>query len=288
MMRTDEIVPALPAGWQRCLVSLLVVAHFVAILTAVTSFSHPDFPAPAVAVLANRPFRPYLQATFLSNAYRFFAPNPGAPTVLWFRIQHEDGTVCWGEAPRTGRWLRPGYQRDLNLTMSLGQYLMPEGDNRAFTPIGAIAVASYARYLAREIAAHHDRVKAVGIYCVQHSVLLPEQIRAGWAVHDLPTYRATFAGAFSPVGERVDKHRPLVLDQPITRVAAGILAVDFYPRLRRRPGVEAGQLAEELGLPVPIRRLLAAYPELQHPPRADVPLEALLEELLQSPGTADR
>src|SRR5947209_20506488 len=132
--------PAPPRLVVRGLVSVLLVVHLFAILTAVTSFSTFNFPANRLAVWANQPFRPYLQATFLNNAYRFFAPNPGTPTVLWLRLQYCDRTIRWVEVPGTCEsWVRVAYQRRLNFTVLLGQHLAPDPTRegkRRFTATG--------------------------------------------------------------------------------------------------------------------------------------------------------
>lgn len=139
-----ELTPSTPSRAWRRLLSLLLLIHFFAILTTVTAFSTPDCPAPRMAVWADVPLRPYLQVTFLNSAYRFFAPNPGVPTILWFRVSYSDQNVCWVEAPvPADSWLRAGYQRRLNLAMHPGQHLFPVADSPGhalLTPIGEISL----------------------------------------------------------------------------------------------------------------------------------------------------
>lgn len=266
---TLVVLPVLPSAWARRLISGLVVAHFAAIFLAVTSYSAPNFPAPQLAVWASRPLQPYLQATFFNNAYRFFAPNPGTPAVLWFRIQYLDRSVRWLELPgRSAALVRAPYQRRLNLAVQLGQYLapMPAGaEPKALSALGKTLLPSCIRHVAsaagRQAADGSPlAVRTVGVYCVLHGVLLPAQVRAGWMPTDLRTYRATFLGAYTPDGERVDRFRPSVVDQPIAYVTAGILEVDVLPHLQEH-GTPGESLAE-LCLPEPIQELLARHPEL--------------------------
>src|SRR5512140_1404644 len=94
-----RVVAPIPSRSVRRGVSALIAAHLLAIGVAVTSYSSPNFAAPLLAVRASGPLQPYLQATFLNNAYRFFAPNPGTPTVFWFRIQYDDRSVRWVDLP---------------------------------------------------------------------------------------------------------------------------------------------------------------------------------------------
>lgn len=270
-MESQDSSPAPPAGVRR-IATVLILLHLFAVLTAVTSSSTPRFPAPALAVMANQPFQPYLQAAFLNNAYRFFAPNPGSPTVIWARVQYDDRSLHWVEAPRRDDcWLHPVYQRRLNLTVLLGQQAGPseEGELR-LNELGAMSVASFARHFAKVRAArHHDEmgVKSVGIYFLQHSPISPEQVRAGWEPIDLRTFQAVFVGAFTSEGARIDEFRPRLVAQPIADVAAGILETDLYPLVRKRADVEGLKLAEDLNLPMPLRRLLTRHPELLVPAR---------------------
>lgn len=290
---------ATPSPTTRRGVTLLLLVHFFAILTAVTSYSTYQFPAPALAVWANKPLRPYLQLTFLNHAYRFFAPNPGVPTVQWFRVQYQDRSVRWVESPQPARpWIRMPYMRRLTVALALPQFVQPvPGDpaRQQFTDFGQICLASYARHVARL----HERtgldgslvpVKSVGVYCIQHAPLSPEQVRAGWERVDLRTYQATFVGAFSADGTRTDEFRPDLVERPISQVAAGILEVDVYPLLRKNPASDGLQVANDLCLPAPVHRLLTRYPELLVPSTGEDNLQERIERVLAGEGrpSADR
>jgi hypothetical protein len=60
-------------------------------------------------------YRPYLQFMYLNNAYRFYSPQPGPSTLLWFCIEYEsnpDGSrnLRWVEVPamdKDGNHIRP-------------------------------------------------------------------------------------------------------------------------------------------------------------------------------------
>lgn len=292
MADPPKTTPLQPPRNVRRVVTVLLILHFFAILTAVTASSDRDYPAPQLAVWANEPLRPYLQSTFMNNAYRFFAPNPGSPTVLWFRVQYQDRQVRWVEAPSpAGSVLRGAYQRRLNLAMQPSQQVVPaagETGSYRLTPLGEIYLASYARHVAHR----HERVDAegepvgvrtVGIYFVQHASRTPAQVRAGWEANDLRTYKFVFVGAYRPDGERVDEFRPFLKDQSISTVAAGILEVDLYPPLSGRKGTDADYPIDTLSLPAPIRRLLAAFPELADPERSKGSVKQRVEQLLELP-----
>lgn len=285
-----------PTPRTRRLVSLLIVLHFLAILTAVTSASNRGFPAPALAVLANQPCQPYLQLTFLSNAYRFYSPEPGTPGLLWFRIQYEDQTVRWLELPRRqGTSLGMHYLRCQALANHPLQHLNPCPDSPGrlqFDELGEIGMASYVRHIAATLQGTRADgsplpVRSVGIYSLQHAAREPAQIRAGWEANDLRTYRAAFLGAFNAAGERTDEHRPYAVEQPTAFVAAGIVAVDVWPHLRGHEGSDRLHRLDELELPQPIRRLLDRFPELRGPVVKPADLEKHIERLLADATVRD-
>lgn len=112
---------------RRLVVSLLVVIHFLGIMSACLSAP----PAPWIANQAwTRLFRPYLEFMYLVNAYHFYAPEPGPYSYLWFRLIYtnpDDGRDYgwWYKVPHIaadGRVRHPvalEYQRFLALTESL-------------------------------------------------------------------------------------------------------------------------------------------------------------------------
>lgn len=288
MLKNGASTPVQPTRATRRLASLLIILHFLAILTAVTSASSANFPAPALAVLANRPFQPYLQATFLANAYRFYAPDPGAPSVLWFRIQYQDRSVRWLELPRRADFhLRMSYERCKSLAGLLSQQVTPGPNGQLeISDLGQIGLASYVRHLAstRQRTTPDGSVltvRSIGVYTVQHAARQPEQIREGWEPNDLRTYRAAFLGAYNPAGLRTDEYRPGAVEQPIAFVAAGIVAVDVWPLPKAtEPG---DRQLDELELPRPIRRLLARFPELLSPTIRQAELQKHIEQLVIGP-----
>lgn len=295
MAASNFPMPAPASVGCRLCVSLVLVLHFFAILTAVTAVSSPGFPAPALALAANRPLQPYLQLTALTSSYRFFAPNPGAPNLLWFRVQYEDRVVRWVEFPRRQDFrLRMPYLRHLTLALvQNGQ--VTAADNAPgwqLSQLGQICVASFIRHVAKtQTRTGSDGmpvpVRNVGVYDAVHAFMSPGQVRAGWTRTDLRTYKAIFLGAYGPDGDRTDEFRPGLVEHPISQVAASILAVDFYPLVRRCPGADSLRLAADLGLPEPIRGLLDRFPELRESGAAAGDLQGRIEELLTGPPGPD-
>jgi hypothetical protein len=229
-----------------------------------------------------------LQATFLNNAYRFFAPNPGVPTHLWFRLQSSDGTIRWTEL--SGRpdsaLIRGAYQRRLNLSLLVGQQVQPDparDGKLRLTPLGETSLASVIRRVVSDDSPSSP-VSTVGVYLVQHGVITPQQIREGWTPTDLRTYRPMFLGVFNANGESKDKARPIA-EQPISQMTAGILWADIHPLLRNSNADPIADL-ESLHLPDPVRLFLNEHPELLD---ASLPADGLSEriERLTAKGAGD-
>jgi hypothetical protein len=81
--------------------------HFGGILSAVIS--------PDGSWLANQAwtyiYRPYLQFMYLNNAYRFYSPEPGPASLLWFCIEYEPNS----DGSRNLRWVKvPAIDKDGN------------------------------------------------------------------------------------------------------------------------------------------------------------------------------
>jgi hypothetical protein len=267
--------------------SLLILLHFLAILTAVTSAPSQGFPAPALARYANRFFQPYLQGTFLANSYRFYAPNPGTPSILWFRIQYQDRTVRWLEMPRRDDFVfRMAYERYKSLANLLSQHVAPGPTGRLeISELGQIGLASYVRHVTRTLERIGAEgfalpVREIGLYSVQHAPREPAQIRAGWEPDDLRTYRAVFLGAYNAQGKRTDEYRPAMVEQPMAFVVAGILVIDVLPSLKNDPASGPLSHLERLSLPGAVRRLIIRFPELLSTsvPKAD--LQEHIEQLM--------
>ncbi|HTU23482.1 MAG TPA: hypothetical protein VMG10_35930 [Gemmataceae bacterium] len=90
----------LPRTARRIVVVALVVFHFGGILTAVTSVPPRNEAPPWIAMqLWTRVYRHYLFFAYLTNAYHFYSPDPGPPTLLWFHVEYADGSARWIKIP---------------------------------------------------------------------------------------------------------------------------------------------------------------------------------------------
>jgi hypothetical protein len=85
---------------RKIAASVLLLFHFGGIVTAVTSIQPHNAPAPWLATeLWVRVYRPYLSFMYLNNAYHFYSPEPGPPSMLWFHLTYKDGTMEWVKVP---------------------------------------------------------------------------------------------------------------------------------------------------------------------------------------------
>lgn len=77
----------LPPRVQKIVASLLILFHFGGILTAVTTSPPGSLFMQSVAAPV---FVPYLDFLHLTNAYRFYSPEPGPACQLWCRLVYSD------------------------------------------------------------------------------------------------------------------------------------------------------------------------------------------------------
>src|SRR5262249_23259276 len=120
------VIVLLPSMGRRLVASLLVLFHFGGILTAVTAVQpHGNAPGPWLPMTVwNLVYRPYLQFVYLNNAYHFYSPEPGPPTLVWFCVEFEGKAKPeWVKLiTREECATRLKYQRMLALTESINSH----------------------------------------------------------------------------------------------------------------------------------------------------------------------
>jgi hypothetical protein len=277
--------------WGKVVVSIVVLLHFFAILTAVTGAGSVNFPAPELALHVKDFYtRPYLHFTFLTNPYRFYAPNPGPTNLVWFRLTYADGSVKWAETPRRKDWpIRMPYQRHLCVVMLFDQMAIsasPEDPAvRRLTNEGKIVASSMVRYMARKHGRTLDDgtpnpVTEVAIYNVMHSIMEPWQVQNDWDLNDLRLHTPLYVGTFTADGIQLDAGTTTIEYRVASDMAAYILSRDLYPLFRKYPGRDRGELMDEVGAPPAIRYLLYTFPELARQDEMDRPdLKEVIEQL---------
>jgi uncharacterized membrane protein HdeD (DUF308 family) len=90
----------LPRAGRRVVAVLLLLFHFGGIVTSVTAVPPRGESAPWFSmVLWTYVYRHYLTFAYLTNAYHFYSPDPGPPTLLWFHVEYADGKARWIKIP---------------------------------------------------------------------------------------------------------------------------------------------------------------------------------------------
>src|SRR5262249_16731598 len=116
----------LPVALRRLAVSLLILLHFSGILAATTNVPPPGANPPWLTMqLWTRFFRPYLNFVYLNNAYHFYSPEPGPATLIFARIEYEDGSSFWEKIPNRKEHVKDPllieYYRRLSLVEAVNQ-----------------------------------------------------------------------------------------------------------------------------------------------------------------------
>jgi hypothetical protein len=236
----------LPTVARRVVISLLLLVHFGGILTAITSVSPPGADPPWLTTTVwTRFYRPYLQFMYLNNAYHFYSPEPGPPTLLWFHIDYDDGSERWVRLPEREQFLtRQEYQRRLALTESTNMLVPPlpafprEAEDKRLmagtmhnppipvhpqvpsnvqcrlpTAYSGLMVAAYARHAAHNYPSEKNpsaKVTRVIEYRVVHSMLSPEQMKEGMRPTDPSTYLPYYQGTFDADGNLMNLPDPFL------------------------------------------------------------------------------
>jgi hypothetical protein len=230
----------LPVAYRKVAVVLLILVHFGGILTAVLSVPAGGQASPWLISQAwIRVYQPYLTFMYLNNAYHFYSPEPGPPTLMWAYVIFDDGKDLKGKWYRfPDRETSPvplHFQRLLSLTESINQMSGPISDQvyqeklanrqRAGEVLGIPLIqnpgqapyyaepqpeskrllASYARHLARTHEQLGDepefKFHSVKIYRVIHRILEPYEMAMGGNPTDKALYFPYFQGEFNSKGE---------------------------------------------------------------------------------------
>jgi hypothetical protein len=274
MSRNLPEVPTGPRPWVKRLVSVAIVLHFFAIFTAVTTGS---MGSPTMLIdLKNKVTSHYLRLTWLENGYRFYAPEPGSPPVMWFRLGYQDGSFRWVELPdRDDHLLRMPFQREMAVAMVfIGGYIDPT--TMTVTPQGRAVLPSYVRHLSQRHARADNPVIEVQVYCLMHRVLEPYMAQQGIKQTDLRLYGFNAFGPFQADGKPTRESAVKIAEDGSPE---GVLSC-YRSLFAQRKGDDRGylisqvaqdviagrkqghQFVEELGLPKPVEEWLKKHEEL--------------------------
>lgn len=130
-------------------------------------------------------FGPYLQFLNMNQGSHFFAPEPGASTLIGYVVETSDGTQITGRLPHRGIWPRLLYHRHFMLTESLAQ--ADDTDPR----VGQLLTRALARELMRE---HGGR--SVTLTRLTHFLAGMEDVRAGKSLDSAEFFEEAPIGRF--------------------------------------------------------------------------------------------
>ena len=157
--------PASPwPRWARSLVSALLLFHLAGLLVAPATVE----PCPRVFQQIYPLFGWWLQLLNMNQGNHFFAPDPGASTLVEYQVATADGTLIRGRIPDRATQPRLLYHRHFMLTESLGN--TPESELRDRRLI--------ARALARELLRQHQG-RSIELTQLTHEIITLEESRAG-------------------------------------------------------------------------------------------------------------
>jgi hypothetical protein len=232
------IVP-LPRLVRRLAFSLLIVFHFSAIFCTIMLVN----PSPWLPnYLWAHFFQNYLNFVYLTNAYHFYAPEPGPGMMLWFDVRYDDGSDQWVKLPvrSNQRWLL-NYQRRLSLPEHANQVITLPGlppdeilraryqaGNRDGIPFyygsnpdpaeyrhanysAKFMMESYARHVARTTPHPTDpsrQVVGVKAYRVVHRLMTPREVALGIRPDKKWLYQPYFHGEFDIDGHLKNEDDP--------------------------------------------------------------------------------
>jgi len=180
------------AVW-RWSVSLLVIAHLAAVVSAPWNLStldalppgyrappgQPEVPGPNSSAWQEPPvtrrlhrfFRHYLNLVYMNHGYEFFAPDPGGTHLISYRVAKPDGTTEEGSFPDLEvQWPRLLYHRHMMLAEQTQM-------------MGRASGQSYADHLAT---LHGGPSR---IDWMIHMLLSPQQVKDGTPLDDRSTYQ---------------------------------------------------------------------------------------------------
>jgi hypothetical protein len=204
----DTLPPLAPvhSPWgagRRGLVSLLVALHMAAVYFGPLAVP----PSSDVAVAGRAVLRPYIDATYLDNGYRFFN-EPGPSHRMRYLLEFDDGRAALaGYFPdKQAHWPRLRYHRHFMLTefhAAHGFPADPPPDAQPGTPayaewrklretagkLGDVYLESYARHLLAESGAQR-----LTLWGVERELPSMEDVRSGVPVTDARYLREVLLG----------------------------------------------------------------------------------------------
>jgi hypothetical protein len=162
--------------WLKGLLSAAIVCHLTAVF--VGPWAMPPQGSELARAIAGS-MQPYLQAAFLNNGYRFFAPEPGPGHLVRYEVQAGDGRRVEGFFPdRNSERPRLLYHRYFMLSEFLNSISHP-----AAVELAEQYQQSYAGHLI-----HKYDAQSVKLYLRRHRLPSMAEVRGGMSLDDPSLY----------------------------------------------------------------------------------------------------
>jgi hypothetical protein len=235
-------------------------------------------------------FLPYLGSLWLTNGYRYYAPDPGETDVLWFHINYEDGTAHWYVVPnRDDFYQRMPFQRYMSVAMlammkthweevppaedaAAAASIMARGSGKSqqvLNMFGEIYFRSYARFVARryqENPTTRSPLDTIDIYRVHYQIRSPYEVRMNYDTYDPRKLDIALVGTYAPDGIRLSKQRgfiPRVPDDFFIELVQNEIAplLEENDRLPPNQRKSLAGIFKEYGVPYPLIMPILRLPE---------------------------
>ncbi|MCC9608015.1 hypothetical protein LOC68_02115 [Blastopirellula sp. JC732] len=254
----------------KVFVSVVILAHFAAVLLAGFGIGTHSHPAPEPLAYAHAQTCHYLRPLQLDAPWHFYAPNPGSGGVLYVAMETDAGRQVWRQwfNESQNRLVEP-YIRSGGVA-SAAAGIEPSGPDFSrylMTRQGEICLGSLARRFARDFqqsSPNDEKVVAVSFYLLSGNPMTPQDARSGMAFGDLRLYTAIAAGHFTPAGDRFESIAIRNVEMP--NLVFGILQAT---RRGANPAAAADNI-DIASLPGGIRTALESHPEWLELPPADL------------------
>jgi hypothetical protein len=193
---------------KRAALSAVLAVHLLAVF--VGPWAMPPQGSELASSLA-RLLAPYVQATYLDNGYRFFAPEPGPSHLIRYEATMPDGKVVEGIFPSLKeQWPRLLYHRHFMLSEfaytleSRADFLSQEAQRslassselkkraERASELSEAYAASYARHLKTALGA-----KELRLYIRTRRIPSPQEIQSGVRMDDAALYTEELLGVDS-------------------------------------------------------------------------------------------
>jgi len=164
------------------ILSAAILFHLCAILVAPASIP----PSSELIRSSWRYARPYLQVLYLNHGFHFFAPDPGAATIVRYVAERPDGTERTGQVPnKETMWPRLLYHRHFMLTEQLA------ASDDMDPKVQPLVIRAMARALS-----HREAARAVSLTRLTHLLPDMEAVRSGMSLEDPRLYEEQPIGRF--------------------------------------------------------------------------------------------